>query len=416
MDADHATLSPRRMENLLLVFVAGALCLAATWGWRGNPEAMSMALLAAAGVEGLRRLSKAGRTRLAALVFGVGANVITLVGVAFFHGPRGHAPAFLMVVVMFTGLLVGWRGGAASLLTASIYVFLDGVYGPTPLSIGKLATEPTEVTLDWLMALGLAGSLAVVSFHTTSRLLADARASEHEKRVALTHAQAASQAKSAFLANMSHELRTPLTAILGYAELLEDDLDGQQGEDAERIVKAGHHLLELIDQVLDMARVEAGKLDLHIEGVDLDDLLSDVVALVAPEARRRRSVIHTSWADLGSIETDPLRLRQILQNLLSNAIKYAPGRIDLEAHRDDGFVVLVVRDHGPGIPRAVLPTLFEPFSRGHSTSHEGTGLGLALSSSLATHLGGTLSVDSSSSGVTFRLTLPTDVGADVHRA
>lgn len=205
---------------------------------------------------------------------------------------------------------------------------------------------------------------------------------------------------------MSHELRTPLTAILGYSELLCDELDDDGAQDAERITQAGRHLLELIDQVLDMSRVEAGKLDLEWAEVDVTALLREVVDLVQPHAQRRACELRHDFTDLGVVEGDALRIRQILQNLLSNAIKYAPGVIELRGHRGDDGVALTVRDHGSGIPTSVLPTLFEPFSRGHGADHQGTGLGLALASSLASQMGGTLSVESSGRGSAFTLRLP----------
>lgn len=401
-----APLSQQRFELILVALGVGAGLMGGTWAWRGNHEAMAMALVLAVIVGALWLLSRRGRSRLSAVLVGLALNVVTLLGVSYFGGPRAHAPAFLLVVVMCSGLMVGWRGGALSLAACTLYVALDGWYGPPPWATGAIATEPDQVTMDWLLAIGLAGSLAVVAFHTAGQRIEEAQRSEAEKRRALEHARAANQAKSAFLANMSHELRTPLTAILGYSELLSDELDDEGGQDAERITQAGRHLLELIDQVLDMSRVEAGKLDLEWAEVDVTGLLSEVVDLVQPQARRRACELQHDFADLGVVEGDALRIRQILQNLLSNAIKYAPGVIELSGRRGGDGVVLTVRDHGSGIPSSVLPTLFEPFSRGHGADHQGTGLGLALASSLASQMGGTLSVESSDRGSAFTLRLP----------
>jgi len=397
---------------MLVALAAGALCMSLVWWSRGNIPAMALAMVLVVASGGLWALSKRGGTALATVLITLALNVITIAGVAYFGGPRGHAPAFLMVVVMCTGLLAGWQGGAMSLGVCMAYLAVDGFYGPPAWATGKIATLPSQVTGDWLLALCLSGILAIVAFHTASQRIAEAKQSEADKQEALLHAEAGSRAKSAFLANMSHELRTPLTAILGYAELMGDDVDGESKEDLEKIVHSGQHLLALIDDVLDMARVESGRSELHLAPFDLHALVAEVASMLAPAAQQAHSEVHVRPSPRCLVHADRRRTRQILQNLYSNALKYAPGRVDVVVERHGTEGRLTVRDHGTGIPASVLPKLFTPFSRGHGSDVQGTGLGLALSSSLATQMGGTLTVQTHTQGATFTLSLPAHDEAD----
>lgn len=407
MYADSAPLSPERFETLLVAVGLGALSMGSVWWARGNnvagPIGVGLAVVAAA----LWALSRVGQSRVASVLIVVALNLVTLLGVSFFGGPAAHAPAFLMVVVMFTGLMVGWRGGALSLLACGLALFVDGWAGPAPWAVGVIAHTRRTVTVDWLLALGLSGTLAIIAFHTTSAQIVAAQKSEADKQKALFEARAASQAKSSFLANMSHELRTPLTAILGYAEILEEDLEDEQHEDISRVLGAGRHLLDLIDQVLDVARVESGHLELDRQHFDFDELLDEILTLVGPSSHAAGVQLEVERTGLGCGVGDRLRIRQIVQNLLSNAIKYAPGApVTVQVSQVAGRLVVDVADQGPGIPETVLPTLFDAFSRGHDTSTEGTGLGLALSHALTVEMGGTLTASSSAAGARFVLTLP----------
>ena len=221
-------------------------------------------------------------------------------------------------------------------------------------------------------------------------------------RIARLEAERANRAKSAFLSNMSHDLRTPLNAILGFAQLLElDDLPDDRKESVAQILRGGTHLLTLINEVLDIARIEAGHLSLSMEPVHALEMIELASELVRPLAAQRGISLvidQASGADI-VVLADRQRLNQILLNLLSNAVKYNRERgtvtIGFEVV-DAARVRLTVTDTGAGIPDAKLRLLFQPFERlgAEQTAIEGTGLGLALSRGLAEAMGGALGVHS----------------------
>jgi signal transduction histidine kinase/DNA-binding response OmpR family regulator len=242
--------------------------------------------------------------------------------------------------------------------------------------------------------------------------------------------QAASAAKSDFLAAMSHELRTPLNAIIGFSELLTEG--GDEAPDAatvqtyaEHIHGSGLHLLELVNDVLDLARVEAGRLDLKPVRFELDALVRQTVATIQPLANQKRLQLHLQLAPV-AIDADPGRIRQIVINLLSNAVKFTDSegeiRVSLAHDRDD--VVLTVADTGWGIRPADIDRIFEAFHQGDGdgtrTHHEGTGLGLALTRQLVDAHGGHVTVTSEVGvGSEFVVRLPvnrTAAGAGMERA
>ena len=239
-------------------------------------------------------------------------------------------------------------------------------------------------------------------------------------------AEAANSAKSQFLANMSHELRTPLNAIIGYSEMLEEDAT-DRGHDAyvpdlQKIRAAGRHLLALINDVLDLSKIEAGKLDLYLETFDLTTAIKDVATTVNPLVTRRNNTLDVRCAaNLGAIRSDLTRVRQVLLNLLSNASKFTEnGRITLSAERRDGAVVLEVSDTGIGMTPEQMAKLFEPFSQADaSTSRKygGTGLGLAISRRFCELMGGDVSVRSEMDrGSAFTVRLPVDASAPLGEA
>lgn len=230
--------------------------------------------------------------------------------------------------------------------------------------------------------------------------------------------------KSEFLANVSHELRTPLNSILGFADLLKqvgrDDPKVQRY--ANNIHASGHSLLVLINDLLDLAKIEAGRMELRPAALSIPDLLEALLTLVAPLAQKRKLHIETRIIpQVPIVETDPGKLQQILYNLLSNALKFSPegGRIIIEARRENPDQVrLSVIDQGPGVPLDKQQMIFEKFRQldeGVTRQHGGSGLGLSISRDLAHLLGGELGVESTPGhGATFWLTLPLKLQARRH--
>lgn len=222
-------------------------------------------------------------------------------------------------------------------------------------------------------------------------------------------AEEANRAKSRFLANMSHELRTPLNAIIGYSEMLqevvtEDDFDREElVGDIAKVRGAGKHLLSLINDILDISKIEAGKMQISIEAFNADQLITEVVDALQPLAEKQQNRLTVKQANpVGFIRSDQVKVRQILFNLLSNAVKFTRNgtvevRYEESTEGDSRWVVFRIRDTGIGISEAALAELFEPFSQADPSTtrkYGGTGLGLAISRSFVRMLGGEISVDS----------------------
>lgn len=295
--------------------------------------------------------------------------------------------------------------------------------GPEGLPVGTLCAIDTQArafTESQLAALQDLAALATRELYASelsAALEAQVEAAEALGRAAEASA-AANQAKGEFLASMSHELRTPLNAIIGYAELLEEELlaEGQAAlaPDAKRIVTAGRHLRSLIDQVLDMAKVEAGRMDVQPEWFAPADAAREASDLVRALAERGGNRLELCLPEaLPKLFSDPVKLRQILLNLLGNAAKFTQnGTVTLRLlNRPEAqAVVFEVQDTGPGIEASLMPRLFDPFVQGDAgpaRKHGGTGLGLGLSKRLAELLGGHLAVDApAEGGALFRLSLP----------
>jgi PAS domain S-box-containing protein len=228
--------------------------------------------------------------------------------------------------------------------------------------------------------------------------------------------ESASRHKSEFLANMSHELRTPLNSIIGFSEVLGErmfgDLNGKQEEYLNDICTSGKHLLSLINDILDLSKIEAGRMELEVTTFDLPQAINDAVTLMRERAGQRGIVLQADVAEpVSEIRGDERKIKQVLLNLLSNAIKFTPagGRVDVRAMQTDGSVEVSVSDTGVGIAPEDYDAVFEEFRQvGTSAAkYEGTGLGLALCRKFLELHGGTIWVKSQvGSGSTFTFTIP----------
>lgn len=232
-------------------------------------------------------------------------------------------------------------------------------------------------------------------------------------------AEEANRAKSQFLANMSHELRTPLNAIIGYSEMLQEEMldlgEGNLVPDLKKIQSAGRHLMTLINDILDLSKIEAGKMELYLETFLVPELVRDVATTILPlvEKNGNRLVVDES-KDLGSMTADLTRIRQILFNLLSNACKFTKhGTITLDVSPDADSYVFRISDTGIGMTPAQLAKLFQAFTQADATTSRkfgGTGLGLVISKRFSEMMGGTINVESESgAGTTFIVRLPKEV-------
>jgi signal transduction histidine kinase len=314
---------------------------------------------------------------------------------------------------------------AISLVLASLGVFAAWIISRSitrPLAdlaraAGALARGDSGTSVD-ADRMDEIGRLAA-SFNS---MAAEVEASRRELERRVAEADQANRTKSDFLAVMSHELRTPLNAIGGYTQLLELEVygplnDGQRDAIA-RLERSQAHLLRLINNVLSFSRIDSGQLEYRIESVALDEALSALEDLVAPQlhARGVRFVHEPGGSDV-TVAADREKLQQIVLNLLSNSIKFtAPGgRITISCEPGESSVDIIVADTGCGMAPSVLPHIFDPFVQANRALHrpsEGVGLGLAIARDLARGMGGDLTVSSEvGSGSAFRLVLP--VGSDV---
>jgi signal transduction histidine kinase len=274
------------------------------------------------------------------------------------------------------------------------------------------AEQQYEQALAVIIALGVFALLVsvVISVFAVHRV----RLSERTLIAATRTAQESSTLKSEFLARISHELRTPLNAVIGYSEILMEDLRGTSRSDVEKIHASGRYLLNLINEVLDLSRVESGKMVFVQETIALQSLVDEVMATVRPLAEKNRNRLEVISRDVGTLHTDPKVLHQILLNLLSNACKFtANGTVTIEVTRpcdQNGAVEFKITDTGIGMSEDQLGRIFEPFVQADgSIAHRygGTGLGLAITQRLCSALGGRIeTVSEQGVGSTFSVWIP----------
>lgn len=399
------------------------------------------------------------------LLFILGPSIVatlSLLGLGDAETPIKHNGLRLLTALLHVGILLLSRAGYPSLAgviqTTAVYVIFSTAiimlglpeqlhwFYILVLIYAGLAVEPRLVLLLGVMAIGsisltqaylgmsdplvFAPKLAMTALVTaavfaqsrwTERAFKEAHESRLEAEEAQRIAEEANEAKGQFLANMSHELRTPLNAIIGYAELIEEEFEYPEEiepdavvTDVRRIRNSGSHLLALINDILDLSKIEAGKMESINEQIDLTALLEELENTLEPLAKANKNTLtlRDDTADL-VLFTDCVRLRQILLNLLSNACKFTlDGEVALQVREDRAHdtILFEVRDTGIGMSEEKLQLIFEAFTQADNSTtrrYGGTGLGLSLSRHLANMLGGEIEVESEEGkGSTFTLSLP----------
>jgi signal transduction histidine kinase len=303
-------------------------------------------------------------------------------------------------------LLIGVGLGSLALAVALALLLSSSVVMPL---------RRTRTRLAAIAARDFSTPVEVPNRDEIGGLAADVNSMSDELQRVYRELETASKHKSDFLANMSHELRTPLNAVIGFSEILHEQMFGELNERqlayVDDIRAAGQHQLSLINDVLDLAKIEAGRMELELSEVSLPVVLRSAVSMHAERAKQAgiELGLKTEPEEI-TITADERRVRQVVFNLLSNAVKFTPpqGRIDVSARAENGQVEVAVADTGPGIPAADLDTIFEEFEQTDAGKQvEGTGLGLPLSRKLVELHGGRLWAESEPGhGSTFRFTLP----------
>ena len=319
---------------------------------------------------------------LAGLVWGLASILL------FPRGDLAH-----QTFLAFT--LAGLSAGATATLAVDhlgATAFLLGVLAPLAV---QLLGEGQRIPLAMGVMVILYFGLLVTNARRSCRDIIERKTAELALDTAKHQAEAANRSKSVFLSSMSHELRTPLNAVLGFGQLLEmeSNLNDEQRDYVNEIMQAGYHLLELINDVLDLSKIESDNIDFSIEAVDCADLVKSCIPLVHSLAAKLSVTIETDGLANLILRADRIRLKQVMLNLITNAIKYnrPNGRVWLHAmDGKKGRKRLAISDTGLGIPADKLPMLFQPFNRlgAETGTIEGTGIGLVISRRIVEMMGG----------------------------
>jgi signal transduction histidine kinase/CheY-like chemotaxis protein len=412
------------VATLVVVFAACPMH-SGLWGLGIPHGPLACAGLVGLAVANLVLLRRSYRVELCGNLLVAGLFTLLLTALVERGGFEDPFRAWLHAVPVMAFLLVGTASGWA--WTGATLVGLAGLWALRSPVDNVLSQGPAELLplAAPLLAVALLATVLVrVHGYAETRLLRANKALEREARLrreAKAQADGASRAKGEFLANMSHEIRTPMTAILGFAELLEESMAGRDPEDEQRdavatIKRNGEHLLRIINDVLDLSKIEAGKLEVQHGLFPLHEHIEDVVSLLRLRAEEKGLEFSVEYAgDVPeTIEGDPIRLRQVLINLLANAIKFTQrGSVRLRVERFDTSLgpglCFEVADTGIGMREDECAKLFEPFWQadgGSARRFGGTGLGLAICMRLCDLMGGRIEVESRpGEGSTFQLFL-----------
>ena len=353
------------------------------------------------------RLYTAGLVSLALLV--VMASVAFMLPNWSLEMARAGVGLFLLY-----GLSAGIAGMRRGSKTAKRYLVAVGLFvlvGGSAISQSELPSYSYVVEHLGLFAVMLEVILLSIVISYQFRQLQDDRETiytdlteekhrRQELASAIAEAERANRAKTEFLSNMSHELRTPMNSILGFSEIMleEEELPSKSMDDVRRIHRAGAHLLRLINDVLDLSKIEAGKLELSIETVDLNEIIDESFCLLHPLSTAREIGLSDDKYQHRYVLADRIRVKQVLINLLSNGIKYNHngGEVRIETEERDGYLRITVIDNGKGIAAGQIEAIFEPFNRlaEENSTIEGSGIGLTLSRSMIEQMHGQIGVDS----------------------